>query len=86
MRQAEGSGFPFDFLRTFTAAQGEAMVDKEPRRTAAARHQAENDRGYERHYLARKHGITRTQAEELIVSIGDDREKLNAAAVKLTKR
>jgi hypothetical protein len=36
-------------------------------------------------YFARKHGITREQAAKLINEIGNDREKLNAAAGKLKK-
>jgi hypothetical protein len=31
----------------------------------------------------RKHGITKQQAEDLIKKVGNDREKLNAAAAKL---
>jgi hypothetical protein len=36
--------------------------------------------GYSANYFARKHGITRQQARQLIAAIGGDREKLNAAA------
>lgn len=39
--------------------------------------------GYEVTRFARKHGITRQQARELIRKIGNDREKLNEAAVAL---
>lgn len=39
--------------------------------------------GYEVTRFARKHGITRQQARELIKKIGNDRDKLNEAAVKL---
>ena len=38
--------------------------------------------GYEVTYFARKHGITKEQATKLIKDIGNDREKLNAAAAK----
>jgi hypothetical protein len=41
--------------------------------------------GYELSYFARKHGITREEAAKLIKEIGNDREKLNAAAGKLKK-
>ena len=40
-------------------------------------------RGYSAGYLARKHGISRQQAEQLIERIGADRAKLNAAAAEL---
>jgi hypothetical protein len=39
--------------------------------------------GYELGYFARKHGISRDQAKQLIGRIGNDRAKLNAAAEKL---
>jgi len=39
--------------------------------------------GYEVTYFARKHGLSRQQARELIRKVGHDRDKLNEAAVKL---
>lgn len=42
--------------------------------------------GYELGYFARKHGISRQQAQQLISRIGNDREKLNAVAAKLKGR
>jgi hypothetical protein len=39
--------------------------------------------GYELGYFARKHGISRDQARQLINRIGNDRTQLNAAAEKL---
>ena len=39
--------------------------------------------GYEVTRFARKHGITRQQARDLIKQIGNDRDKLNEAAAKL---
>jgi hypothetical protein len=42
--------------------------------------------GYEVNYFATKHGLTRQQARDLIKRIGNDRDKLNAAAEKLGKR
>jgi hypothetical protein len=39
--------------------------------------------GYEVTRFARKHGITRQQAREIIKKIGNDREKLNEAALAL---
>lgn len=41
--------------------------------------------GYEVNYFARKHGIRKQQAEDLIKRIGNDRDKLNEAAGKLSK-
>jgi hypothetical protein len=41
--------------------------------------------GYEVTRFARKHGITRQQARDLIKKIGNDREKLNEAAVALKR-
>jgi hypothetical protein len=38
--------------------------------------------GYEVDYFARKHGLSRDEARELIKQVGNDREKLNAAAEK----
>jgi hypothetical protein len=41
--------------------------------------------GYEVEYFARKHGIMKDEAEALIKQIGNDRDKLDAAARKLSK-
>ena len=41
--------------------------------------------GYEVSYFARKHDISTEQARDLIKKIGNDREKLNAAASKLKR-
>lgn len=59
------------------------MADDKTRRGAADRRKVAADEGYEVGYFARKHGITREQAGDLIKRIGPDREKLNAAAAKL---
>jgi hypothetical protein len=37
-------------------------------------------------YFATKHNITREQTRKLIARIGNDRNKLNAAAAKLKKK
>ncbi|MCB2059750.1 MAG: DUF3606 domain-containing protein [Novosphingobium sp.] len=39
--------------------------------------------GYEVTYFARKHGLTRQQARDLIRKVGHDRTKLNEAAMLL---
>jgi len=41
------------------------------------------EKAIEVNYFARKRGITKGQAGKLIKRIGNDREKLNAAAAKL---
>ena len=41
------------------------------------------EQGYELDYFAQKHGISREQARDLIDRIGNDREKLDAAAERL---
>lgn len=55
-----------------------------PRKRAARdRRKAANSEPYDVDYFARKHAISREQARELIRRIGNDREKLNAAASRL---
>jgi hypothetical protein len=49
---------------------------------ASDRRQVAAGEGYEVRYFARKYGIRKDEAEQLIARIGNDREKLNAA-VKL---
>ncbi|MDG4881937.1 DUF3606 domain-containing protein [Mesorhizobium sp. WSM4884] len=61
------------------------MADNKSRRGAADRRQVSGGEGYEVNYFARKHGISREQAEALIKRVGIDRDKLNAAAEKLKK-
>ena len=39
--------------------------------------------GYDPTYLARKHGISKQQARDLIRKVGHDRDKLNEAAANL---
>lgn len=39
--------------------------------------------GYDVTYFARKHGLSRQQARDLIRKIGHDRDKLNQAAAEL---
>jgi hypothetical protein len=41
--------------------------------------------GYELRYFARKHGLTTAQAAQIIRRFGNDRAKLNAAAVQLRR-
>ncbi len=61
------------------------MADDKKKRGAADRRQVAGSEGYEVNYFAKKHGISRDQAQDLIKRVGNDREKLNAAAEKLKK-
>lgn len=59
------------------------MADNKSKRGEADRRQVAGGEGYEVNYFARKHGISKDQAQDLIKRVGNDREKLNAAAQKL---
>lgn len=59
------------------------MPDGKRKRGALDRRMIANNEPYEVEYFARKHDVSREQARELIRQIGNDRDKLNAAASKL---
>lgn len=59
------------------------MPDNKSKRGGPDRRKVAGGEGYEISYFARKHGISKEQAAALIRKIGNDREKLNAAAAKL---
>jgi hypothetical protein len=59
------------------------MADNKTKKGAGDRRQVAAGEGYEVGYFARKHGISTDQAEKLIAKVGNNREKLNAAASKL---
>ena len=61
------------------------MADDKSKRGAADRSKVAAGEGYEVSYFARKHGISRDDAQKLITDVGNDRAKLNAAAEKLKK-
>ena len=61
------------------------MADNKAKRGEGDRSRVAGGEGYEVRYFARKHGISKNQAEGLIRSVGNNREKLNAAAEKLKK-
>ena len=61
------------------------MADDKSKRGAADRSKVAAGEGYEVSYFARKHGISRDDAQKLIKDVGNDRAKLNAAAEKLKK-
>ena len=58
-----------------------------PHGRSACRIRGEGDggRGYRVAYLARKYGLSHREARELIAAIGHDRERLNAAARRLSQ-
>jgi hypothetical protein len=59
------------------------MADDRSNRGGRERSRVAAGQGYELGYFARKHGISRDQARQLIARVGNDRDKLNAAAAKL---
>lgn len=58
------------------------MVDDPKKRGASDRRRVAAGQGYEVSYFARKHGLTTAKAREIIDRVGNDRDKLNAAAEK----
>lgn len=61
------------------------MSDNTSIRDEKDRRQVAGAQGYELRYFARKHGLTTAQAMDLIRRIGNDRAKLNEAAVRLRR-
>ena len=59
------------------------MADDKSKRGAEDRARVSGSEGYEVSYFAQKHGISTEQARDLIHQVGNDREKLDAAAEKL---
>lgn len=59
------------------------MADDKTKRGGEDRGRVAGGEDYEVEYFARKHGISKEQAEELISRIGNDRTKLDEAAAKL---
>lgn len=59
------------------------MADDKAHRGGADRRTVAGGEGYESGYFARKHGISRDQAQDLIKKIGNNRDRLNAAVAKL---
>lgn len=59
------------------------MTDDKSKRGGSDRRTVAGGEGYEVDYFARKHKISGNQAEALIQKIGNDRDKLDAAAAKL---
>jgi hypothetical protein len=61
------------------------MADDKSKRGGGDRRRVAGGEVYEVNYFARKHGISKDQAQRLIAKIGGDRAKLNAEAEKLGK-
>ena len=59
------------------------MADDKSKRGGQDRTRVSGEQGYDVDYFARKHGITKEQAEKLIKQHGSDRAKLDAAAAQL---
>jgi hypothetical protein len=59
------------------------MPESKRKSGALSRRTTTDTEPYEINYFASKHDISREQARELIRRIGNDRDKLNAAASKL---
>jgi hypothetical protein len=58
------------------------MADDKTKRGGADRRRVAGDEGYEVGYFAKKHGISRDDAQAIIKRVGNNREKLNEAARK----
>lgn len=61
------------------------MTDDTSKRGTRDRAEVSAQQGYELRYFARKHGLTTAQAMELIRRIGNNRSRLNEAAVQLRR-
>lgn len=59
------------------------MSDDKTNRGAADQARVAGGEDYEVDHFAKKHGITREQAKDLIDRLGNDREKLDEAASRL---
>lgn len=59
------------------------MASSQSERSAAAPAGTYAGQSYDVTYFARKHGLTRQQAREIIRKVGHDRDKLNEAAAQL---
>lgn len=62
------------------------MANTQSKRGIPDRRTIANNEPYGIEYFARKHDISREQARELVRKIGNDRDKLNAAASRLFRK
>jgi hypothetical protein len=61
------------------------MADDKSKRGGQDRSRVSGEQGYEVEYFAKKHGITKQQAQDLIKQHGSNRAKLDEAAGKLKR-
>ncbi|MBX5253291.1 DUF3606 domain-containing protein [Rhizobium sp. NLR4b] len=61
------------------------MADNKSKRGAADRNKVSLSEPYEISYFARKHGISRDEAENIVRRHGPDRDAANKAAERLKK-
>ena len=64
---------------------GQATFNLHPSGNCVGDDEVAGRQGYELRYFARKHGLTTAQAMTLIRTIGNDRIRLNEAAVRLRR-
>jgi hypothetical protein len=62
------------------------MSDDKDKRGGGDRMRVAGGEDYEVEYFAKKHGISAAQVRELIARVGNDRDKLEAAAKDLKSR
>ena len=62
------------------------MVDDKTKQDGRDRSRVSGSESYEVEYFAQKHGLSAQQARDLIVQVGNDRDKLDEAAQRLTGR
>lgn len=62
------------------------MADDKTKQDGRDRGRVSGSEAYEVEYFAQKHGLSAEQARDLIAEVGNDREKLDAAAETLTGR
>jgi ABC-type nitrate/sulfonate/bicarbonate transport system substrate-binding protein len=61
------------------------MTDDKTKVGEPDRSRVSGSQDYEIQYLADKHGLSAEQVKKLIVRVGNDREKIEAAARQLSK-
>lgn len=65
------------------AQEETTMADDKTKRGRQDRARVARTEAYEVHYFARKHGLTREQAEEILRQAGSSRRKANELAERL---
>ena len=61
------------------------MTDDKTKVGEPDRSRVPGDQDYEVRYLAEKHGLSAEQVKKLIARVGNDREKIESAARRLSK-